>query len=505
MNLVENKYNLNSYYCTWASQSDLNDILKNTLDSFSSSTRDYLNEETVFGENGLVHQYPEIREKLIFIFDDGWDVPYGLKNNENNDFGSLIVNEERFPSCSGEPKERLKKLVDKVKAYGWKGVGIWICASAKGEHWSNVLSPEETDKYWRERFEWSKYAGISYWKVDWGNRCGDNNFRRVLNNIKDEVYPELVIEHAVCCGPLSGIGGGTNHDQSGRYGDWDTIPQRMAQLTEFSDVIRSYDVSTQLSIPTTIDRVQYILRIGNAFNSKALLNAEDEAYVCAALSLEIGVMTNQLRRQNGSLVRVKTTEPIRAVNWLSSFAPPLAIGECDVNFSSNILFDYCNFVNLKTWVSRYGDRVIPQGAPSITTRNDNLPNVEYLENEKPYIVSTRHTNGAYAIAVLPRFVQEAEKTRFFTPKVNLNITQKVDLPIGIFGEVNEVNVEFDCSIEGKKVFAQDLASDEAVDITNECVVDGVNLKINGELISKIGTSKNCAGDESKPGLVIKLV
>ena len=71
-------------------------------------------------------------EKLIFVFDDGWDVPYGLKNNDNNDFGSLILNEERFPSFSGEPKERMKKLVDKVKSFGWKGVGLWICASAKG-------------------------------------------------------------------------------------------------------------------------------------------------------------------------------------------------------------------------------------------------------------------------------------------------------------------------------------------------------------------------------------
>ena len=60
-------------------------------------------------------------------------------------------------------------------------------------------------------------------------------------------------------------------------------------------------------------------------------------------------------------------------------------------------------------------------------------------------------------------------------------------------------------IEDKKIFAQDLASDKAVDITNECVVEKNIVKISGELISKIGKSENCFADKSKPGLVIKLV
>ena len=87
----------------------------------------------------------------------------------------------------------------------------------------------------------------------------------------------------------------------------------------------------------------------------------------------------------------------------------------------------------------------------------------------------------------------------------MNITQKVDLPIGIFGEINEVNIEFDKSVEDKKIFAQDLASEEAVDITSECIVNENIVKISGELIDKIGKSKNCFADQSKPGLVVKLV
>ena len=499
MNLIKNKYNLNSYYCTWTSQSDLRRICSENEIEFSSSTRDFLNDKYVFGDKGLVHQFPELRDKLFFLFDDGWDVPYGLINNKNGDFGSLIVNEERFPFCTGEPKDKLKKLADRVKNFGWKGVGIWVCASAKGEVWENMLTFEERKQYWCERFEWSKYAGISYWKVDWGSLCNDIEFRKHLNEWRDEIYPELIIEHAPIIGPFSGL---DNNNTIGRFKDWDDVPKRITELSKFSDVIRTYDVSPELSVPTTIDRVQYLLRAGNEFNSKSHVNAEDQAYVCAALSVQIGIMSNQLRDNNGNPVRKKSTESIRAVNWLSCFAPPLPICEGNVNVGNEVLSDECNFVNFKSWLSKFGDRVISQAAPDLVSRNDTLPNVKYLENEKPYILSNRHKNGAYEIAVLPRFKQDEG---FYTPAVQLNITQKIDLPIGVFGEVNELNIEFDGCVEDKRIFAQDLASDEAVDITDECFLNESTVKLSGELINKIGKSQNAIDDESKPGLVIKLI
>lgn len=499
MNFIKNNYNLNSYYCTWSSQANLSTRRSKDGTSLSALMRDTLNEENIFGEEGLVNQFPTVRDKLIFVFDDGWDVPYGLVNNDKGDFGSLIVNEDRFPSFTGEPKERLKKLVDKVKSYGWKGVGLWICASAQGEAWENMLTHEERIQYWTERLEWCKYAGVSYWKVDWGSLCNNIDFRKLLNELKGKIYPELVIEHAVIMGPLSGV---NDNDQTGRYIDWGDRPEWTMELMKFSDVIRTYDVSGKLSIPTTVDRAQFILSKGKELNSKSYINAEDEAYVCSALSLEIGVMSNLLKNPDGTPMRPKSTESIRAVNWLASFAPPVAVNDVSFKCSDEVLFDVCNFVNLRTWISKYGDRDIKQGAPAVVALNDELPNVEYLDDEKPYVLCNRHKNGAYAIAVLPRFKQDEG---FYTPSVNLNISQKVDMPIGIFGEVNEVNVEFDSSVEGKKIFAQDLASESAVDITTECVINESTVKINGALINKIGKSQNIYGDESKPGLVIKVI
>lgn len=503
MNVITPKYDINSYFCTWSSQSDLRKIYTRRFENGVFSTRDMLNEETVFGEGGLIHQFPEIRDRLIFLLDDGWDVPYGLTNNANGDFGSLIVNEARFPFCIGEPRERLKILSDRIKSHGWKGAGIWICASGKGEKNDSIFSMEEREKYWRERLAWSQYAQIAYWKVDWGVLCWDVAFRRQLNQWKDEIYPELIIEHANPCAPLSGIDRNSHSpDESGRFGDWGKAPQTVCRLADFSDVIRTYDVSPTLSVPTTLDRVQYLLRAGTATGSQAYMNAEDEAYICAALSLEIGVMTNQLRGDDGTLLRKNAAEAIRAVNWLTAFAPPYPIGVGEVETTNEVLIDTCNFAGKDTWVQNYGDREIPQGAPAFMGRNMPLPQAEYLSGEKPYIIAGRHPNGAQAIAVLPRY---RENWGFFVPPVKIQLAHSTNNPLGIFGILEELTLVLEQPLAEKRIFVQDLAGDSATDITEECSVNGNSIQIRGNLLARLGTLANTQGEQSMPGLVLKVL
>ena len=51
----------------------------------------------------------------MFVLDDGWDVAYGVHPaTQREQFGSLEVAEDRFPSCTGNPAERLKSLNDLV-------------------------------------------------------------------------------------------------------------------------------------------------------------------------------------------------------------------------------------------------------------------------------------------------------------------------------------------------------------------------------------------------------
>ncbi len=466
--------------------------------------RDMLREETVFGENGLIRQFPDIRSSLYFVFDDGWDVPYGLHNNEHGDFGSLIVNDKRFPFCTGEPKERLKALADRVASFGWKGTGIWVCAGGKGEVNSHLFTCEERERYWRERLQWSKYAGISYWKVDWG--CYGNNvdFRCQLNAWKSEEYPELIIEHAGVCGPISGINqSDLSPQQSGRFADWEERPQEWGKLVAFSDIIRTYDVSPFLSVPTTIDRVQYLLRIGECIRSNTIINAEDEAYICAALGLAIGIMRNQLRNRSGKPFCRNTTETIRAVRWLTAFAPPYPIGIGETRFGKYILTDFCHFDGRNCWISSYGDRDIPQGAPALVARNCHLPGIEYLTDEKPYVVLSMHPNEAVSLAVLPRF---SEKTGRHTPPVKITIRQHIHNPVtGVFGYLEELTIIYDAALSGKRIMVQDLADDTAEDITDKCVIADTYFTVSGSILSNIGTKANAPDDASEPGVVITLV
>lgn len=112
-----------NYWCTWATQAMTakqraasgelafdGDQGENAL-----TGRNNLDENAVFGKNGWIHDFPEIREKMFFLFDDGWDIPRS-RVLQTHEFGSQELSQERFPSIAGSPAERLKKT-------GGKGPG----------------------------------------------------------------------------------------------------------------------------------------------------------------------------------------------------------------------------------------------------------------------------------------------------------------------------------------------------------------------------------------------
>jgi len=119
-----------SYWCTWAVQNyslGKDDLGEQPMDAraFEGSrgarlARTKLNEKLVFQHPGwITNSYSKVCGDLYVVFDDGWDVPYGVHPQEEQwRFGSLELNEERFPSCSGTPKERLRRLNEKVRAAG---------------------------------------------------------------------------------------------------------------------------------------------------------------------------------------------------------------------------------------------------------------------------------------------------------------------------------------------------------------------------------------------------
>ena len=69
--------------------------------------------------------------------------------------------------------------------FRWKGLGLWVRGNP----------PEEKI---RKFVEWSKYAGVEYWKID----GGDIKYY-YASKIKNEIYPNLTLEHITGTGPVN--------------------------------------------------------------------------------------------------------------------------------------------------------------------------------------------------------------------------------------------------------------------------------------------------------------
>jgi len=72
----------------------------------------------------------------------------------------------------------------------------------------------------------------------------------MLTRLGKEIHPALTIEHSVGSGMINGPGGRVDPR-------WLT---EVAAQSTYASVIRLYDVSPQLAIPTMLDRVQVALR-----------------------------------------------------------------------------------------------------------------------------------------------------------------------------------------------------------------------------------------------------
>jgi len=522
MNLIPNKPGLSpNYFCTWSTQNfgrtdDLEDINLVAFegDQGAKSARDYLSEDVVFSKNGMIDQYDKIRSDLFFVFDDGWDVPYGVHSDTQRfRFGSVELDEERFPSCIGDPTQRLKKLNDKVKSFGWRGAGLWIAAQAVGEGKEGFMMDDTTLKnYWRQRVKWSKEAGINYWKVDWGVRAANFEFREMLTAIGREEAPDLIIEHCRNCGPVNDDANVPWEQEvntgDGRFNSWGTVLQEAISLISFSDVLRAYDVTVPLSTATTLDRVASILK-GAKINkeAKGIINCEDEPYIGAALGCSIGVMRSAMYKEISGFdydmrySRKRLDEVVRAIRW-QRLAPAFRADQEKVYLSNNILTDSWKFSKGESWAAWLIGNEVKQACPAVVTRGLELKVVNCKETS-PFIVAARNPNGAISIAALPRTVSQHG---IYTPLAQVElVVGDSEHPIGIFGKFESITLTFDENMNQKVIWGQDLGGNSAVDITDKVIVQDNRVLISGDIISEIGLMAATEGDVSDPGMVLSIV
>ena len=486
VNLVPEAPSLHpNYWCTWAVQNYMYGQGQATLDPRrlegtpgAKLAKGQLREATLFGPKGwLTNFYTKVRSDLYVLLDEGW---------EEGGYATFIPDGEKFPSLHGTPPEKLKQLNKAVQALGWRGLALW-CRDTPGG---------ETD---RKLVDWSREAGITYWKID----GGDKTFR--VDQVRSQEQVPLITEHVYPEGLLNG-----DWRKDGRFGPQTWGSPRLEMLRQ-ADVYRTYDTSTTLSIPTTIDRIAELLKASQGHaHVRALLNCEDEVYLAAALGCTMGVMRHPLRglRPSGDFdidfagpreTKQRMDEVVRAVRW-QRIAAPYPVSEGYVKVDENVLTDSWFFRRGETWFTESINVLVKQGAPARLARNVDLPKV--LDGgEAPFLVAGGFPNGALAIAAQQR---TSNQGGCHSPLVDVmwNVGA-CSGPVGIFGRFRSLTLRTNRPLGKVRVLAQDLATDRSVDITSRVRIADREITFPGDVISQVGLSGATPGDLSDPGLVVQ--
>ncbi|WP_167605756.1 hypothetical protein [Maribellus sediminis] len=506
-----------NYWCTWYWQNYL--ILKGQEVTnpdaatvyTNTAAREEMNEENIFGEQGMaVVMLPKTRSDYYFVIDHGWQD----KRIKDNTFFTLIMDTLDFPRCAKfDPKERIKQMNLDIKELGWKGLGLWVRGN-----------PSEDEM--RKFVEWSKYAGVEYWKIDGGDIA-----HYYASKIKDEIYPELTLEHITGTGPVNpkwntpgltsylSVYNGQNavsQELNASLNSTTEKAEKSLDVIKNTDVFRTYDAAPLLVSTTTMQRVHDIL-VQTAGNNdyKAFLNIQDDCNIAAALGLLVAAKRHPMntpRMYDGKdfhlqisgdrHVDKRLNEMDRLALW-QRIAPPMVAGYGTYHFSTQSLVDSIVFQKNDTWLKSTHGKMVRQSAPAIMTRNIALPEVK-CEGIPPYVLASKFPNGAIAIATEGRVTPDKSWQH---PKADITLKEvELNKPIGIFGYYESLTFEFSETLPDEiKIYGQDLLSKKAIDITNKIKRNKNSFIIQGDLIDEIGTMAGDKGDISVPGMVIKII
>lgn len=494
-----------NYWCTWYWQNYL--IRKgepvtdpDPVKVYSNiAAREQMNEENIFGREGMaVVMLPRTRSDYYFLIDHGW----ADKHLKPNPFFTLVMDTADFPRYAGlAPRDRLLHMNEDIKALGWRGLGLWVRGS-----------PPEPEI--RRMVEWSKYAGIEYWKIDGGDT---KDF--LAERIKKEIYPSLVLEYVTGAGPLT-----PRWEEKGlsRYpSGYDPAqdPQRAARMLEIlqhADVFRTYDAAPLLVTATTLQRVHDILsQTAGREEYGAYLNVQDDCNVAAALGLVVAAKRHPMKTPRwykgkdyhlqiagDRHVDRRLNEADRFVLW-QRIAPPMPAGYGTYEASEKYLTDSIVFTESDTWYRPAYGKMVHQGAPAVMARNMPLPEVK-ISGLAPRVMAAKFPNGAVAVATEGRVTPE-ESWQHPRATVILKSVEE-GKPIGIFGHYASLVLVFDRPLpENIRVYGQDLLADRAEEITRQAARDGNRLILPGALIDSLGTLAGDPGDISVPGMVVEVV
>lgn len=473
-----------SYLCTWGRQAYVASKL-GISGSGSSQMRDALTADTLFGSKNYYHTVPqEYRSKLIFLLDDGWDVPKGTsQDGARAEFGSMEPDPVKFGSLGSNAVERLRAMVEKTKALGYAGLGLWVSPQIPYETWT---ATEQAREYWETRARWSAEAGISYWKVDWGKHQSDTEYRQMITDCAKKYAPDLIVEHAYTQTPFTD----SNTEENFRA-------NRRAALKDYvlmNGSIRIYDLSAPFETVCALGRIDEIFSLYEETGSTAdvYVNAESQAYIAAVLGCSLGIMTYD-------------SEMRAALNWMLTYAPAFSAKDAtyrssDVSLTDSFYFDR----DVADWFQS-GNRTMTETAPAVMARGCELPEVVTRKGMfTPFVAaSVNPITGAASIGCFRRTVDPNESVAGMADVTFC--VGKDTAPIGVFGMFGSLTLVMDEDYsDGVKVLAQDLLGTDAEDISAYVTVEGNRITIDGTVLRRVGRSARTDKDNSEPSLILRI-
>jgi len=472
--------------------------------------------------------HPRARARLTLLLDAGWE--------GDGAAGVACPDPSKFPPANASSSslscaERLAAVAAGVEALGWRGLGLWF---------GNV------DRNATEQILATGGGGVAYLKIDGGDRPVNT-----LTPLARALAPGLIVEHANGDGPINS-GGADGHG----FAPLDALA--WVATASATDVFRTYDVTQQLAVPTTLARVAGMLPLLDAIprapgEPRAILNAEDECILSVALLGTCGVMRypqTGLRSPDFDLffpdpfpvpltrrIKLKMDEVARALVW-QDVAPPFGAGDLSVFGGSSAnatlvdaatLSDSFLFIDGSHWDSAIIGTTQTQSAPARVARGltalplvaaSGLPPLELadpalgpgLAAAPPFVVASRHTNGAVAVATLGRIDATA---LWFFPRHNVSVfvdnsaspAGTIAGPFAIFGHYASLTITFAIDFRAAgaaRLLARDLLGAVFEDVTAAAAValDGRSFTLPGDLIDALGTAAASPGDASDPGVLL---
>ena len=150
-------------------------------------------------------------------------------------------------------------------------------------------------------------------------------------------------------------------------------------------------------------------------------------------------------------------------------------------------------------------RTVTQSAPAAMSFGAPLPAAQPdAQGNRPYLLACLNAAvPAYALCALPCTLPGR---LYHEPRCRVSLgALDANLPIGLFGRFESCRLRFDSTVENRRVFVQDLAAREAVDVTGQVALSGHSLTLPGELVERICAANQPAGDTSAPAVVVRLL